>query len=262
MPKPAGPVGDELADAAEPDDAERLVGQLDALPLAALPAPGDERRVGLGHVAGLGQQQRHRVLGGRDDVALRRVDDHHAAGGGGVDVDVVEADAGPTDDEEVGAGGQHLVGDRGRRADDQGVGADDGRRAAARRTARCCTSTSWPAARRRSSPPSAISSVTRMRAIGRHAYRPRSADTNGLNTKHTPVSDPSACCHPSARAGSPAPGTRTARDTRIGDGYGPGRGGGRCARGDRAVVRRARVAALRRAARHGGRDLGTGAAAA
>ena len=75
----AGPVGDELADAAEADDAERLVGQLDALPPAALPAPGDERRVGLGHVAGLGQQQRHRVLGGRHDVALRRVDDHHAA---------------------------------------------------------------------------------------------------------------------------------------------------------------------------------------
>ena len=45
--------------------------------------------------------------------------------GGGVDVDVVEPDAGPADDEQVGAGGEHLVGDRGRRADDQGVGADD-----------------------------------------------------------------------------------------------------------------------------------------
>ena len=108
----AGPVGDELADAAEADDAERLVGQLDALPPAALPAPGDERRVGLRHVAGLGEQQRHRVLGGRDDVALRGVDDHHAAAGGGVDVDVVEADAGPADDEQVAAGGEHVVGDR------------------------------------------------------------------------------------------------------------------------------------------------------
>ena len=106
-PEAAGPVGDELADAAEADDAERLVGQLDALPPAALPAPGDERGVGLGDVAGLGQQQRHRVLGGRHDVALRRVDDHHAARGGRLGVDVVEADAGPPDDEQVAAGGEH-----------------------------------------------------------------------------------------------------------------------------------------------------------
>ncbi len=111
-PEAAGPVGDELADAPEPDDAERLVGQLDALPAAALPAPGDERRVGLGDVAGLGEQQRHRVLGGRDDVALRGVDDHHAAPRGRLDVDVVETDAGPADDEQVGAGGEHVVGDR------------------------------------------------------------------------------------------------------------------------------------------------------
>ena len=103
----AGAVGDELADAAEADDAERLVGELDALPAAALPAPGDERRVGLRDVARLGEEQRHRVLGGRHDVALRGVDDHHAAPGGGLDVDVVEADAGPADDEEVGSGREH-----------------------------------------------------------------------------------------------------------------------------------------------------------
>ena len=33
-----GPLGDELADAAEPDDAERLVGQLDALPPSTAPS--------------------------------------------------------------------------------------------------------------------------------------------------------------------------------------------------------------------------------
>ena len=77
-----GPVGDQLADAAEADDAERLVGEFDALPAAALPATVDERGVGLRHVAGRRQQQRHRVLGGRDDVALRGVDHHHAAAGG------------------------------------------------------------------------------------------------------------------------------------------------------------------------------------
>ena len=97
------PVGDELADAAQPDDAERLVGQLDALPPAALPPAGHERGVGLGHVARLGEQQRHRVLGGRDDVALRGVDHHHAAARGRLDVDVVEPDPGPADDDQVGA---------------------------------------------------------------------------------------------------------------------------------------------------------------
>ena len=39
----AGPLRDELADAAEADDAEGLVGQLDALPLRALPPAVDER---------------------------------------------------------------------------------------------------------------------------------------------------------------------------------------------------------------------------
>ena len=113
-PEALGPVGDELADAAEADDAERLVGQLDAFPAAPLPATGHERGVGLGHVARRGQQQRHRVLGGGDDVALRGVDDHHATLGGGGDVDVVEPDAGAADDHQVGSGGEHLVGHLGR----------------------------------------------------------------------------------------------------------------------------------------------------
>ena len=121
-----GAVGDELADAAEAGDAERLVGELDALPAAALPASGDERGVGLRDVAGLGEEQRHRVLGGGDDVALGGVDDHHAAAGGGLGVDVVEPDPGAPDDKQVGPGGEHLVGDVGGRADDEGVGPDDG----------------------------------------------------------------------------------------------------------------------------------------
>ena len=65
--------------------------------------------------------------------------------GGRLDVDVVEADAGPADDHQVGAGLEHLGGDRGGRPDDEGVGARHRRRAAPRGTARCCTSTSWPA---------------------------------------------------------------------------------------------------------------------
>ena len=73
--------------------------------------PVDQGGVGGGDVAGLGQQQGHRVLGGRQHVGLRGVDDHHALAGGGLGVDVVEADAGPADDDQVGARLEHLGGD-------------------------------------------------------------------------------------------------------------------------------------------------------
>jgi hypothetical protein len=49
-------------------------------------------------VAGGREHQRHGELGGRDDVGGRRVDDHDPGLGGGLDVDVVEADAGAGDD--------------------------------------------------------------------------------------------------------------------------------------------------------------------
>jgi hypothetical protein len=100
-PEPAGPVGDELADAPKADDAERLVGEFDPLPFAPLPPAGDQRGMGLGNVASLRQQEGHRVLGRRHNVRLRRVDHHHASLRGGVDIDVVEADTGPTHDNQV-----------------------------------------------------------------------------------------------------------------------------------------------------------------
>ena len=120
-PERRGPLGHQLADAAEADDAEHLVGQLHALPAAALPAPLDQGGVGLRDVAGLGEQQRHGVLGGGEDVRLRGVHHHHALGGGGLGVDVVEPDPGPPDHHEVLAGGQHVGGDGGGRPDDQRV---------------------------------------------------------------------------------------------------------------------------------------------
>ncbi len=48
-----------------------------------------------GMLPGRGQQQGHRVLGGRDDVRGGRVDHHHAARGGRRHVDVVQPDPGP-----------------------------------------------------------------------------------------------------------------------------------------------------------------------
>ena len=121
-----GTLGEQGADATEADDAHGLAVELHALPLGALPLAVDQRHVGLRHVAGLGQQQGDGLLGGRDDVGLRGVDPQDTELGGPSDVDVVEADAGPADDDQVGPGLEHLGGDRGGRADDEGMGPHDG----------------------------------------------------------------------------------------------------------------------------------------
>ncbi len=82
--------------------------------------------MGLRDVARLGEQQRHRVLGRRDDVRLRGVDDHHAAGRRSVEVDIVESDSCPADDHQPVSRGEQLAIDRRRRADDQRLSAVDG----------------------------------------------------------------------------------------------------------------------------------------
>ena len=69
---------DELADAAEAEDPELLVVELDARELRALPATRGQRGVRLRDVARQREQQRQRVLGGGDDVRLRRVGDDDA----------------------------------------------------------------------------------------------------------------------------------------------------------------------------------------
>ncbi len=112
-----GALRDEHADATEADDAERLVVELDALPPRAVPLVVLEVAVGLGDVPCLGEQQGDRVLGRRQHVGLRRVDDHHAASRGGFDVDVVETDAGPPDDDHLVGRFEHLGRDLRRAAD-------------------------------------------------------------------------------------------------------------------------------------------------
>ena len=118
-----GTLRDEHADAPETDDAEHLVVQLDAFPLRAVPRAVPQVAIGLRDVAGLREQQRDRVLGRRQHVRLRRVHDHHAAAGRGVDVDVVEPDAGATHHLQAVAGFEHFGGDLRRTADHQRGGA-------------------------------------------------------------------------------------------------------------------------------------------
>ncbi len=124
-PEREGPLGHQLPDPSEADDSERLVGQLDTVPLRTLPSPGPQRRMGLRDVARLTQQERHGVLGRGQRVRLRSVDHHHAPRRRGGRVDVVEPDSGPSDHDEVRRGVEQVGGDLGRRPDDECVGTDD-----------------------------------------------------------------------------------------------------------------------------------------
>ena len=93
-----GPDRDRLADLAEADDPERPAAQLEAGELGPLPLAAPDRRVGGGDPAGDAVEQGERVLGGGDRVAGRGVDDGDPGPRRGVEVDVVDADAGPADD--------------------------------------------------------------------------------------------------------------------------------------------------------------------
>ena len=119
-------VGDEHADAAQPDDADGLLEQLGAAVPAALPLPAGERGVRRADVAGGGEHQRHRELGGAGDVGGRGVDHHDAVLRRGLHVDVVQPDAGAGDHLEPLGSEQRLGVDRGGRADQDGLGVGDG----------------------------------------------------------------------------------------------------------------------------------------
>ncbi len=103
-------------------------------PASSIPAnrsraqvPEVKRRVGLRHVPREREKKRDGVLGGRDDRRLRRVRDDDSAPGGGVDVDVVDSHACPTDDlEPIGALDQRRIEFRCRAHDDRVESADDG----------------------------------------------------------------------------------------------------------------------------------------
>ena len=125
--QPDGAVGDDRADVAAADQAERLAGELDAHETVFLPLAGLGGGGGLGDLAGQGEHHGDGVLGRGDGVAVRRVHHHDAAGGGGFDVDIVHADAGAADDFQVGGGVEQFLGDFGGGADGEAViVADDG----------------------------------------------------------------------------------------------------------------------------------------
>ena len=90
-------VGDDRADIAAADHAQRLAGDLDAHEAVLLPLAGLGRGVGLRNFTRQRQHQRDRVFGSRDRIAERRVHHDDALGGGGRNLDIVDADAGAAD---------------------------------------------------------------------------------------------------------------------------------------------------------------------
>ena len=122
---------------------ERLAAQLDARELRPLPLAAAHRGVGGRGLAGEPEQQRERVLGGGDRVAGRRVDDGDPGPGRRLEVDVVDADAGPADDDEPRPGGDQLGVDLDLAADDERVVVGQDRRRSPSRGRPSCSSTSW-----------------------------------------------------------------------------------------------------------------------
>ena len=105
-------------------------------------------------------KQRHRVLGGREDVGLGGVDDENAVARRRIDVDVVETDARPADDLEVLGSLEESGRDLRGRPDDQSVVRSDLLGQLHPQSSSSFTSTSR-CSRRRSMPASDKRSVTR-----------------------------------------------------------------------------------------------------
>ena len=121
-----GAVGDDRADVAAADDAQRLAEHLNAHEARLLPLAGLGGAVGLGNLARQRHHQGDGVLGCRDGVAEGRIHDDDAPRRGRLHVDVVDADAGPAHHLEVGGRGEHFPGDLGGGADGEAVIVGDG----------------------------------------------------------------------------------------------------------------------------------------
>ena len=119
--EPLGAGHDVPADIARAQNAESSVVELHALELLLFPFAGLHRGGGLGNVPSERNHQRDRVFRGRNVVALGCVDDDHTVFGGGLDVDVVDADAGAAHDPKVLRSGEHIFRDLGVGTDDQPV---------------------------------------------------------------------------------------------------------------------------------------------
>ena len=117
--EPQRPLGHQPSDPAQPQNSQRFVAQLYSLPARPLPPSVGQRGVGLGDISGLGQEQGHSVLGGRDDVGQGVIDHQHPVIGSRVHIHVVQAHPGPAHDHQLAPRIEHLGSHLGGRPDDQ-----------------------------------------------------------------------------------------------------------------------------------------------
>ncbi len=96
-----GTAGGKTADPAQPDHPQSLAVQFASHELVTGPAPAFDMPVGGGDFSHQGQHQAQRQLGHGEGVLRGRESHHHAGPAGGLDVYVIQADAGPGDDLQV-----------------------------------------------------------------------------------------------------------------------------------------------------------------
>ena len=126
-PEPERAMRDLATDPSQSEHTERLPRQLDSREARPVPGSGRERGVRLGDVPGEREEERDRVLGSGVDGRLGGVRDDDPAAGRRLDVDVVHADACPSDHLEAVCVLDERRVDRRRRADDDRVVVDDDR---------------------------------------------------------------------------------------------------------------------------------------
>ncbi len=101
MPSASAAARHLLSDPPEAEQPERLARQLLSGVARALPTACLHGGVCLGDVSPEREQEPDRVLGGRDNRRLRRVDDEYSQPRRGFDVDVVDSHAGAADHPEA-----------------------------------------------------------------------------------------------------------------------------------------------------------------
>ena len=119
--QPQRPGCDDAADIARADQAERLAGHFDAHEIVLRPFARLGLLIGLGDLAGEGEDQGDGVLGGGDRIAERRVHHDNALRGSGGDIDIIDPDAGAANHLEPAGGSENFLGDFGRAADREAV---------------------------------------------------------------------------------------------------------------------------------------------
>ena len=116
-----GAIGNDAADVAGADEAQRFCRHFDAHEAVLFPLAGLGGGIGLGQLAGQRKHKRDGVFGGGDAVAERRVHHDDAECGSGRDIDIVHPYAGAAHHLQIGGGGEHLLGDLGRGTDGEAI---------------------------------------------------------------------------------------------------------------------------------------------